>query len=166
MKVTITDIDILSEIKIDRIHKYLLHHGWSQQAEEETHCFTIWTKLHSNAKTSEVVVPKSEKFRDYPERVGELLSDIEHAEDRSQLYILREINYRHRIMSLLLWLPAVLLTITILQRFLFGNGMTNLWYDLNIFVLTQYVIVSYYLSLRDFEWLDYLLHRKKHKKKF
>lgn len=162
MKVTITDINVLSSVKVERIHKYLSKHGWHQQIEEEETYFSVWTKFDSNANTCEVVVPKSNNFRDYPERIAELLADIEHAEDKSQLFILREFNHIYRIRSFFLLVPVVILVIIFLQRSFLGNDASVTEYYLELLVTTQYLLLVYSIDHYE-EWFEGRLHRKKQK---
>ena len=92
MKVLITDAAVLAAVRLSRIRSYLARHHWSpQSADTEVHVL-FWSRSVGGGEPQEVVVPKSESYRDYPERIAELLADLTRYENRSQLFILRNLQ--------------------------------------------------------------------------
>jgi hypothetical protein len=92
MKATIRDRAALASISPIDIGAYLRNSGWSLTESWEEKA-SIWTKHDgSTAGDYEVMLPQQRTFRDFPERVAELLQTLEVAENRSQIEILSDMT--------------------------------------------------------------------------
>jgi hypothetical protein len=65
------------------------------------------------------MVPESPHYRDYPERIAEILSVLELREDRSQLFIIKDLGVtplRRRVALWLIWILPLLMLLFLLPR--------------------------------------------------
>ena len=88
MKATIRDRAALASVSPIDIGTYLRSSGWAL-AESSEDKASVWTKRDGAGPGEyEVLLPQRREFRDFPERVAELLQTLEAAENRSQIEIL------------------------------------------------------------------------------
>ena len=91
MRVIVTDRVALKKVRVASIKQYLKRHGWRQSDNDSkgpVNCY--W--YNDDPEGIEILVPNSELYRDYPQRIADLLSALEKHEGRSQLFILRELR--------------------------------------------------------------------------
>ncbi|MCP4657691.1 MAG: hypothetical protein GY856_19975 [bacterium] len=90
MRVTIRDSQVLAALRPLDIAAYLRSRGWREK-EHSTGRFAIWT-LAKNGHELEAFLPLDDTFRDYRQRIVDLLRTLEQAEDRSQLEVLVDVT--------------------------------------------------------------------------
>ena len=85
MKATIRDFDAIRIIRPVDVTAYLRQAGWAELNQDGSRA--IWTR-----NDFEVLVPLNSNFRDFGERLAELLQTLSVAEDRSQLELFEDLT--------------------------------------------------------------------------
>lgn len=88
MKATVKDTAAIAALKPLNIIGYLRARGWQKFSEQQGR-FSVWS--HPKYPDAEVVVPLKREASDFITRLADILSELEIAEQRSQLDILREL---------------------------------------------------------------------------
>jgi hypothetical protein len=88
MKATIKDVAAIAALKPLNIIGYLRAHGWEKFSEQQGR-FSVWS--HPDYREAEIVVPLKREASDFITRLADILSELELAEQRSQLDILQEL---------------------------------------------------------------------------
>jgi hypothetical protein len=88
MKAIVKDTAAIAALKPMNIIGYLRGRGWHKFSEQQGR-FSVWS--HPNYPDAEVVVPLKREASDFVTRLADILSELEGAEQRSQLDILREL---------------------------------------------------------------------------
>lgn len=86
MKATITDVVSLRALRPLEVATYLRSRGW--QAVHDDGNAVIWRLSEGHA---DVRLPSNDRYADFPLRMSELLKTVAHAEQRSELEVLRDI---------------------------------------------------------------------------
>jgi hypothetical protein len=82
VNVIITDATVLGSVSLKRLQKYLVRHGWTPKSDQERSRATQWVHPLIDRDELELLVPESENYRDYAERVADILSTLELSESR------------------------------------------------------------------------------------
>lgn len=90
MIVTIRDRATLLSIHPARVGAYLNARGWKRM-QWEANRYSLWVKP-SDGQSTEILLPLNPRLADFTERMAELLGDLQRAEQRSQIEILRDIE--------------------------------------------------------------------------
>jgi hypothetical protein len=90
MKATIQDQGVLDSISPMELAAYLRGNGWSLAERRER--YTLWTQRTEGDDEFEVLVPSTERLRDYALRMSAALSVLETIEQRSQISIVNDLN--------------------------------------------------------------------------
>jgi hypothetical protein len=91
MKVDILDNDIFASLSPTDIEHYLANTGWRELRRTSGES-SIWDKTNSSGNKFRVWVPLDRRFGDYNEGVARLIKTVSTAEDRSQLYLLEDLD--------------------------------------------------------------------------
>lgn len=86
MKVHIVDKEYLSSLSPEQISSYLHNHG-ATKIDNFFGKGSIW-----KYKKESILVPAQQTYADYASRVYDILSSLEHAENRSHLLIAADIR--------------------------------------------------------------------------
>jgi len=89
VKARIADRGVLDGISPLELTSYLRGRGWA--VAEQRDRYSLWTLSQPEAGEFEVLVPSSDRLRDYPLRISTALSVLETAEQRSQIVIARDL---------------------------------------------------------------------------
>ena len=89
MNVTIRDHATLLKTRPARVGAYLQAKGWARVAFEPNR-YSLW--VNPSFGSTELLLPLDSHLGDYPQRMAELLGDLQREEQRSQLEILRDIE--------------------------------------------------------------------------
>lgn len=89
MRASIHDQGVLRSIAPLELAAYLRGRGWALSGQHRN--YTLWTSTSGDAGDFEVLLPTTERVRDYALRMSTLLSVLEAAEDRSQMSIVRDL---------------------------------------------------------------------------
>jgi hypothetical protein len=90
MKVTIRDPQTLAAVRPLDLAAYLRTRGW-QERERSAGRSAIWT-LTQSGDEFEILLPLDNTYRDYPQRIADLLKTLEQVEDRSQLEVIADVT--------------------------------------------------------------------------
>jgi hypothetical protein len=90
VKASINDAGILNGISPMDLTAYLRGRGWVLEVHRDV--YSLWSKSEPGRGEFEVLVPSSDRLRDYGLRISAALSVLESAEDRSQLSIARDLG--------------------------------------------------------------------------
>lgn len=84
------DAGALASITPLELAAYLRGRGWTLQERRDR--YSLWTLSSADQEEFEVLVPSSDRLRDYTLRVSSALSVLEAAEQRSRLTIAKDLN--------------------------------------------------------------------------
>jgi hypothetical protein len=90
MRAAIRDATALSALRPLEIMAYLRSSGWKNVAEQPNHSST-WLYKDAAGEEFEIAVPLNHTFRDFAQRMSDVLSTLEAVEQRSQLEILHDL---------------------------------------------------------------------------
>ncbi|ESQ88978.1 hypothetical protein ABAC460_14450 [Asticcacaulis sp. AC460] len=88
MRATVTDANAIAALKPQNIIGYLKAKGWTKYSEKRG-AFSVW--INDRFPDAEVVVPSKREASDFVTRLGSILPELESAEQRSQVDILRDL---------------------------------------------------------------------------
>lgn len=89
MKTTIRDKDLLYTLKPNDLMGYLRSNGWKEEEHKTSH--SIWLKEYDGEEI-EIFLPLETRFKDYPQRMVEVLQNLEIAEQRDQMAIFYDLQ--------------------------------------------------------------------------
>ena len=87
-------IDIVRHFKPLDVSSYLRLHGW-KQVDVEPNRFATWVKSNAERGDFEVLLPLATTFRDFPQRVHELLDTLKAEERRAAEEIVEDLTSPH-----------------------------------------------------------------------
>lgn len=90
MRVRIRDTEALRAIRPLDLTSYLRANGWTIVLSGASEPVTIWA-LVSDRGEFELLVPKHQRWADYPRRMHDVIATLSEAEDRSELALLHDI---------------------------------------------------------------------------
>jgi hypothetical protein len=90
MKARIYDASVLDHITPLELVAYLRGRGWTLADRHER--YSLWTTSNAESDEFEVLIPSSDRLRDYALRVSSALSVLESVEQRSQIAIAKDLN--------------------------------------------------------------------------
>lgn len=88
MRATITDGELISALNPLNFSAYLLSKGWTKYSEEVGK-YSVW--VHPKHSNSEIVLPYNRQASDFVGQLSSALLELEIVEDRSQLFIVRDL---------------------------------------------------------------------------
>jgi hypothetical protein len=91
MIVALKDRATLLTIRPARVGTYLQAKGW-RRISVETDRYSLWARPSESGEPNEILLPLNATLADFTERMAEMLGDLQRAEGRSQLEILRDIE--------------------------------------------------------------------------
>jgi len=87
-------LDIVRHFKPLDVSSYLRLHGWTQ-VDIDPNRFATWTKLDQTRGEFEILLPLATTFRDYPQRVRQVLETLRAEEQRSTDDIVEDLPSPH-----------------------------------------------------------------------
>lgn len=91
MKAIVHDQETLSALVPSAVESYLQSHGWKQVSEQPDQ-WSVWTLQDPDGEDLEITLPLRSSIGDYALRMGDVLSVLSVAENRSQLEVLEDLQ--------------------------------------------------------------------------
>ena len=161
MNAIITDAQALAKIRVVDVSRYLRRRGWTERSniedienDEQRPRFRFWAQESPGQESFEVLVPESAEYRDYAQRIADLLADLARYERRSQLTIVRRLDARRRLwrMAGRSWIVLAFLLLSV-WRIWFRPPPGITWVD--VAIETASAVILGVLALYLYEWMDH-----------
>lgn len=91
MLVQIRDLDALAKLPLRSLRMYLKCRGWKDEGRWGKRPASLFT-FERDGRSWSIIVPHKDTAPDYPARIGEAVSALAEAEERSQLEVYEEIS--------------------------------------------------------------------------
>ena len=90
MNVEIIDGKALKAVPVKNLFSYLENKGWVKR-DTDFEAFSIWHNKPPRGKLAEILAPGRNDYLDYAARVQECIKAFAFVEDRSQLFIYKDL---------------------------------------------------------------------------
>jgi hypothetical protein len=81
----------IQNVRVANVESYFLHRGWSRQANPNPNLLRFERLARGNGPPLFQMVPSSEEFADFRQRIAELITTLSELEDRHPVAVLEDI---------------------------------------------------------------------------